>query len=133
MRVVDAKNLQSQPWDMPSAFAAVLINAGFIKEWHPPVDERGPQTTWGVETFLNDGRPYIIGNCATCKPKSLQHPQFTSTRRDPENVFFSHCHSHEPIPDHIITAYKEALASWVPPAPTSQRRVPQQPVRVSSF
>jgi len=113
MKCVDAANLKSQPFDIPSGLARILINKGFAAEWQPAAPEKGT-AAWGVLSFQFDGRPFIAANCPACKPKSISHAQFAYDGDAPQAMTIRHCGITEFAPAHIVENYLAALKRFKP-------------------
>jgi len=102
MKVVDAKNPQTQPFDIPSGLARILISKGDVHEYQPNlapgeklivggvVFEREPEhnLSFSIQQF-KDGAPYLYANCPRCKPRfvySGPNPESQSFRHDGKEV-----------------------------------------------
>jgi len=124
MRVVDAVSPKSQPFDIPSGLARILITKGFVVEWLPPAPQiPDHDLQFSIQRF-KDGRPYIFGDCPNC------HPRFNYVGEHPETQVLRHAGKPVVIPPDICERYLKLLKAYMPQRaerPERQREV------VSSF
>ena len=142
MRVVDAENIHSQPFDVPSGLAAILIRKNFVVQFVPPPVlqpnstnyrisptgdhvitrfEAGHDLVWSLEQF-RDGRPYLLGNCGKCNPR---HRYLGPS---PENVSVRHNGQDEKIPADLVEKYLALARPYLETPSQSERD--EAPVRV---
>ena len=128
MRCVDAANPNSQPFDIPSGLALVLIKQKLVTEYLPPKPKSAP-ARFGVGHY-NDLKPFIVANCDTC------NQTFRFEGVDPRCMKVQHCKMTEQPPATVIAEYLEAHDLWQPrekPAQYESRPARQPREHVTSF
>jgi hypothetical protein len=101
-----------QPYDVPNGLGKLLIAQGTVREYKPTAPKRKPQTTWGIDTYLAGGDPYISYKCATCGNNGrASGPTAHKTFK------FVHCFITEPVPADIADEYVARRQSFKPVRP----------------
>jgi hypothetical protein len=126
MRCVDAANPNSQPFDIPSGLARVLINQKLVTEYLPPKPKSAP-ARFGVG-YYSDRKPMIVATCDGCKQT------FRFEGQEPKCMKVSHCGLTELVPADVAAAYLEARDLWQPTEkPEYESRPARQREHVTSF
>lgn len=114
MHVIDARNPNSQPFNVENGLGQVLIRAGLIVPYNPPakpVDE-GFATGKAVVSFavaaFMDGVPYINGTCSGCNARH------TYNGRPEKAGQFFHCRRDD-VPASVLEEYREAYDRFFKP------------------
>jgi|HubBroStandDraft_6_1064221.scaffolds.fasta_scaffold14807_9 hypothetical protein len=107
-----------------------LVRAGILVAVPYSKPKRDPQLTFGVAAF-RDGRPFIVANCATCKQKGINGPQFRFEGPDPAGMLCSHCGVNERCPQDVAEEYVLQLMRFLPQEKEIRPR--QTPVQVHEF
>jgi hypothetical protein len=98
MKVLDARNPHTQPFEIENGLGAMLISRGYLVQYKPtPVTAA---VSIGLGSFM-DGRPFITGSCSSCKAKL--HFYGTPEKAD----VFLHCRRDD-IPTAVLAEYTEA-------------------------
>jgi hypothetical protein len=120
---VAADGVSNEVIKMDRHLGDAMVRQGILKPApvvKPP--KSTPRTAWGIATF-NDGRPYIVANCATCKPKSMNGAQFRFSGGDPEaNLLIWHCGVGQRPPIEIVQEYLQLRSRWVAPKVSKEPR-----------
>ena len=128
MRCVDATNPNSQPFDIPSGLARILINQKLVVEYQAPKPVLLP-ATFGVGSYT-DGKPFVIANCDTC------HMKWRYEGPNPKAMQVQHCKMTDQVPADVIAEYLEAYRTrtWEGKEPAQARKFESRPAEhVSSF
>ena len=102
MRVVDKKNPRSQPFDIPSGLAAILIRENYVVEWQEAKPVKHHNFRWMVAEAQNGGI-FLSGNCDVCNTKA----RFSG--ENPRKAFTISCGQPQSPSDAICEEYLRVL------------------------